>query len=270
MKKRWMSVLTALVMTVLLCVPAFAEAQLPHVTDEAGLLTAEEVQDLEQRAQQISDEDYFEVYILTVEDFTLYTDSNDVYSAAVEIYGDYDLGRENDNSGLLLLLSMEDRDFALIAYGYGNVAFTDYGKDYLSEAFLDDFSDDEWYEGFSDYLTVSREMVQSAHDGSPVDVEHEQAVVPPAQARGYGIAGCVVLGFIVAFIVRGVLKGQLKSVAMGTTAEAYAATGIELSDKRDQYINTTQSRIYDPPEKSDSGGGTTVDSGGYSGKTGKF
>lgn len=41
-----------------------------------------------------------------------------------------------------MLLSMEYRDYDIMAHGYGNIAFTDYGKEKMAERFLDEFGDD--------------------------------------------------------------------------------------------------------------------------------
>ena len=84
-------------------------------------------------------------------------------------YVGIDLGGTNiavglvDEGGKILadmsVPTMAERDYTLIAYGYGNTAFTDYGKDKLSEVFLDDFGDDNWYSGLSDYLDKSESML---------------------------------------------------------------------------------------------------------------
>ena len=88
-----------------------------------------------------------------------YTYDETIYEAAKTLYQEYSLGYGEEKSGELLLLSMAERDYTLIAYGYGNTAFTDYGKDKLSEVFLDDFGDDNWYSGLSDYLDKSESML---------------------------------------------------------------------------------------------------------------
>ena len=252
------------------CVPAFADMQLDCVTDEAGLLTGEQWQELNTQAAELSEAYDCGIYIITLDDFTEYVDTDEIGVAAKTIYQEYELGADEEQSGILLLLSMAERDYDLRAYGYGNTAFTDYGKDYLSEAFLDNFGEDDWFAGFQDYLTVSGEMLQSARDGHPVDTNN---IPEPSYARICGVMVCTLMGFVIAFIVRGILKGQLKSVAYGTDAEVFIASeGLKLTEKYDQYTHTTQSRVYDPPEKnrSDGGGGTTVDRDGSSGKSGKF
>ena len=175
MKKRISSLLATMVLALFLCIPALAtgfdEAGLYFVTDEAGLLSDQECLELERRAEEISLKYKCGVYIILLDDFTAYTYDETIYEAAKTLYQEYRLGYGEEKSGELLLLSMAERDYTLIAYGYGNTAFTDYGKDKLSEVFLDDFGDDNWYSGLSDYLDKSESMLQSAREGHPLDVD---------------------------------------------------------------------------------------------------
>ena len=268
MKKKITAVFTAILLIALSVVPGFAqEEKFPYVVDEAYLLTDEEATELESNAEILAGEYGLGVYIITVDDITDYVDEPDMVSAAETLYLAFELGENDDQSGILLLLSMAERDYAIFAFGYGNTAFTDYGKSYLSGKFLDDFGEDNWYDGFVDYQRTCGEMVASAQNGEPVDADNVPA---SPNARIYGIVACIILGVLIAFIVRGVLKGQLKSVAMGTGAEEFVTgEGLTLTARNDIYTHTTKTRVYDPPEDNSSGGTTIRDSGG-SGSGGKF
>lgn len=272
MKKKGSILWISLLLVLALWVPALAEIQLEeYVTDAAGLLSQEELEALRENSAQLEEDYHFGVYIITLDDVTHYVDAYDMEDAAEQLYLGNELGIGEDQSGLLLLLSMEDRSWALYAFGYGNTAFTDYGKEYLSGRFLDDFREDSWYDGLADYQKACGEMLESAQKGEAVDVDHQP---DPPHARVYGILACVVLGVLVAALITLLLKSQLRSVAKGTQAEAFvAAGGLELSQRQDQYTHTTQTRIYDPPEKNNSGGssgGTTVNSSGGSSASGHF
>ncbi len=269
--KKWItSLLTAMALALFLCVPAlatgFEEAQLDFVTDEAGLLSDQEWAELEARAEEISLKYKCGVYIIAVDDFTDYTRDDSVYEAAKALYRGYSLGYGEEKSGELLLLSMEERDYTLIAYGYGNTAFTDYGKDKLTDAFLDDFGDDEWYNGFSDYLEKSASMLQSAREGHPLDVDSDPLIV----LVGIGIS--LLVGCVVAFVVTVWLSDRLmKSVSAKTEADAYLTAGsVEITGREDRFTYTTETRTKIERDSGSDGGGTTVDSDGFSGKSGKF
>lgn len=70
------------------------------------------------------------------------------------------------------------------------------------------------------------------------------------KSMAYGIGASLVLGFLAAFIVKGFLLGQLKSVYKKTEARSFVAgTGLKLSEKYDQMTHTTESRVYDPKDK---------------------
>ena len=256
MKKRILSLCVILLLAVSLCTPVaaagFEDAQLSFVTDEAGLLTNEQRLELEQRAEEISQKYQCGVYIITVNDFTDYTYESSVYEAAKDLYREYELGYGEERSGELLLLSMEARDYALIAYGYGNTAFSEAAAE-LAETFLDDFADDAWYDGFSDYLEKSASMLVSSRNIVFV---------------GIGISlllGCG-LGLLLCWLLK---EKQMKSVAVKQDANAYLrADGVHITNRQDQFSHITQTRTK--IEKSSGGGGTSVDSDGFSGQSGKF
>ena len=77
--KRYLGILLAVLLAAGLAVTASAtEAQLNYVTDEAGLFTEAQREELEQRAAAISEQYEFGVYIVTVEDFTDYTNYSNI------------------------------------------------------------------------------------------------------------------------------------------------------------------------------------------------
>ena len=106
MKKILSPVLAVLLLIICLSVPAFADAQLNHVTDEAGILYDSDIAALEERAAAVSEQYDCGVYIVTVEDFTDYSDTYYVKGFGEELFSSYDLGLGDDNCGILLILSM--------------------------------------------------------------------------------------------------------------------------------------------------------------------
>ena len=75
MKKFLSSVLAVLLLIVCLSIPAFADAQLSYVTDDAGILYDSDISALEERAAAVSEQYGCGVYIVTVEDFTDHSDA---------------------------------------------------------------------------------------------------------------------------------------------------------------------------------------------------
>ena len=277
MKKINRIILFALLLSLIFCTTAYAgdsAARLNYVTDEAGLLSASEYNVLNTAAAQISAEYGCSVYIITLNDYKNYSDGN-VYDCATEIFTNYELGYGADKNGVLLLLSMAERDYSLIAHGsVGNTAFTDYAKDVLSDKFLDDFSYNKWFSGFEDYIDYAEYMLAEATKGTPVDVP---AAAPRRVNHGQNIALIITVPCLVAFAVCTVFKSQMKTVKRKRTAESYITGDVNLRYKEDRYTHTTTTRRRVQQQQtnrsfssSGGGGGTTIGGGGFSGKSGKF
>lgn len=266
-----------------------------YVVDTAGLLTEDERAELNQLAASASQQYNSGVYVVTVNDYRDYN-SESPYEAAKSIFNSGGFGLGDDRSGTMLMLSMNDRDYAYIARGdFGNYAFTDYGKDKLEQEFLDDFRNDDWYGGFRDFITESADYMALAEAGTPVDVEPVNKAAVAAGSVGVGAA----VSCAGSALKCNGLKKKMKTVytkadateyiaggngKAGATAGAAAAgiaagmiaSGIILRASNDQYINTTFKRVPIHVDN-DSGrggggwsGGTTIDSGGFSGHSGKF
>ncbi len=249
---------------------AFA-ADLDLVYDEAGLLTTAEWSELEERAAAISEEYACDVVVVTVDRMT---DDDGAYDWAWFVFDNYNYGFGEDKSGVMLFLSMEKRDYALVAQGYGNTAFTDYGKDeMLDEHILPLLGEDKYYEAFSAYLDQSEIYLRMARSGAPFDVDTD-----PSLLLGILIiklAAIILLPFLTAIIVCSVWKSKHKSAVVKREASRYIADGsfrLAVADDIFLYKNETR-RVIEPKTSSSSSsysGGTTTDSRGRSGRSGKF
>jgi len=251
--------LLAFLLILVMALPASA-SEYAFVDDGADILTMEEELMLEETAQAVSERYGCGVYIVTLWDFEAY--GSDVRSAAEQYFLNHNCGLGSDDNGVMLFLSMAERDYALIAHGnIGNTAFTDYGKDVLSEAFLDDFYYDDWPGGFEGYLSVSEELLHAASMGTPVDVE---------QGSGIGLTLIMVLLIpaVISGAACGIMAATMKTARSKTHADEYRQ-GVQLTDRRDRFITRTVVR-QKIESSSSSSGGTRVNSGGFSGKSGKF
>lgn len=261
MKKRLLTlILIALALTLLLPTAAFAAgedaAQLPHVTDNAGLLSDTQRQTLETRAAMISAQHECSVYIVTVDDYERY--ANDVYTCATDIFTQFDLGWGGNREGVLLLLSMEERDYALICHGYfGNEAFTDYGREVLAGYFKDDFRQDDWYSGLFDFVDGCDELMTMAENGQPLT----------RNTTPIRLVVVILVPLLAAFLVCTILKSQMKTARLKTEANEYIAeNGVTLLAREDIFTHRTEHReVVESSSGGRSGGG-----GGFSGSTGKF
>lgn len=262
MKKRILSLLLAVCFVCLLSIGAFAadtEPQLPCITDEAGLLTDAQYLRLVQMAQSAAGQFGVGVYIVTLDD---YRDANSagVYEAAYTIYHDYTMGVGQQHEGIMLLLSMAERDYAIFCYGKdAEYAFNDYGLEQLETVFLDNFAENDWNGGFEDYIRECASYLEQAEAGKPV-----------SQSSAKYILIVCGISLLVAAIACAVMAGQMKSVHKKTTAGVYAVGGLELTQQFDQFTHRTESRRRIESSSSAGGESRSESGGGGSGRSGKF
>ena len=172
MKRRIRCLLLVLLFCLVLCVNAAAAeqtgAQLSYVTDAAGLLSENENMLLEKMAESVSQKYGVGVYIVTVEDYRDFQ-SEGVYKATYTIYHEYTMGEGPNRDGIMLLLSMDDRGWAMFCYGSRcEYAFNSYGQQKLEKVFLDNFGENDWYGGFEDYVKECGVYLEKASAGKPV------------------------------------------------------------------------------------------------------
>ena len=170
MKKQLLCLIAALVLLLGLCVSALAYDS-AHVFDDAQLLSEDEIGALEARCQEAEDTFGCGVYIVTTDDYSLYDGAESIEAFTEKFFLDYDLGTGEAQNGILLALSMAERDYDLCAHGEtGHRAFTDYGKGVLAERyFLSEFGKDYWYDGFNRYLDGCTDFLQLDAQGEPFD-----------------------------------------------------------------------------------------------------
>ena len=236
-------------------------ADMNYIFDLSDQLSYEEWTELEARAADISQRHGCGVYAAFVDDFTEYGGGNDVYKTTYQLYHASELGMGADRDGIIILLSMDDRDYAMFVYGdHAEYAFDRYGQKELEDAFLGYFGDNDWYGGVSHYLDTCDEYLTRAEEGKPV----RKNTLPMYLI--VVVASCAIAGGICLM-----LKWQMKTVHKKAEANEYvAAGGLNLTKQYDRYTHTTETRrkIHDD---SDSDSGTSSCSGGGgSGRSGKF
>lgn len=260
-----------------------------YIFDGAGLLDPSDAEFLESYASETADQYDCGIYIVTVDDY-LDISTDGVYEAATKIYTDRDFGVGEEKNGVMLLLSMADRDYSFIVYGdTAGYVFDDYTREYVCESFLDDFAINDWYSGFYDLISVCEGRLGGDDFGYYGDdfeyyYDSEDYIYDyqPGHARrfdGARILASAGVSAVIALIVCLILKGKLKSVRPGRDADAYAVNGsFGLSGQRDVYTHTTVTRVRHDRDSNNnhnfgggaSFGGTHSHGGGFSGTSGKF
>lgn len=263
MKRKFFALLAALFL-VLLAVPAAADASGSYVFDEAQLLDEQQEQQLNDLAAKYTKKYDCGLYIATVDN---YRDSgSDVQDAAEKIYQEKNMGVGAQHDGILLLLSMSERDYALICHGgLANRIFDQTARGDIADSFLSYFGRNDWNNGFQAYLENSGKALSLENSGKALSGDHfKQGML--------GIVVVLVGPAAVALIVVMTLKSKMKSVKIGAQARMYLLQGSEKWRVRDDiYTHTTEVRRRIEQPRSQSGGhGSSSSSGGFSGTSGKF
>ena len=279
MKRILASLLLVIVLLLSLSVCAHAEARIDYVSDYAGILDPDEQKDLRDQAAAISAQYDFGVYVVVVDDHTQYVNGS-IEDFAEEIFHSYGLGVGEDEQGVILAMSMKDRDYDIYAHGdFGNYAFTDYGKEQLADSFLDNFRRNDWAGGFRDFIETSGSMLQKAKDGNPVDIWIPDPVETGPSFDGFKAAVSLAIGALFGGGAVGGMKRSMKTAVKQTRAEEYVRGGVNLRTEHDTFVNRNVTRTRIRQESSSSGsrpsgghfGGTSI-SGSHGGShhSGKF
>lgn len=246
----------------------------PLLVDQAGLLSNEEAERIEARLEQVSDNHQMDIVVVTAS--TLDGKTPEAYADDFFDYNGYGYGENYD--GLLLLISMEDRDIHLSTSGYGITAFTDYGLDRILEETIPYFSEGQWADGFEEYANLCDQYIIAARNGTPIDVPPEEPLDPKEMAPGVFALSCGI-GAVVGYSRTSREKKKLKNVRFKSEAADYLIrSSFMLNRSEDNFLHSTTRRIKKPeppkPSSTRSGGGSTThfSSSGrvHGGRSGKF
>lgn len=254
-------------LTLVILLPVHA-AEFDLVADGAGLLSDSEYIELNELALAITEQYQCEMSIVIIED----KGDDDVTEFANYVYEENDYGYGTDKSGLMLLISMKDRDYALIAHGAANTAFTDHGKDVLLDSYLLPLlGKDQYYAGFLSYLNQTSEFLKMAENGTPFDVEIDEASTEGNANSTFWtkLAITILVPLFIAGLVCLIFLGKMKTAVSQRTADNYIPDGgVHLTKQVDKFLSKSETRTR--IEKKSSNGGTSIGSNGSSSKSGKF
>ena len=266
--KRSISMIFALLLVVILAAPSASAVEgAPRVVDNAQLLTGDVRRNLEKKADALSEKYQFDFVIVTVDTTGAATPRS--YADDFFDYNHYGFGPDRD--GILLLVSMTDRDWWVSTRGFGTTAFTEYGLEYMMDRVLPPLSDGNYEGAFETFLEQGESLLKQARNGKPLDV--------PERFGGFpfvSLVVCAALGFGLAFLPMSGLKKQVKNVESRLDAMEYASKdGLELNRKTDRFLYTSVSKTPRPKDTSSSSSGgskTHTSSSGatHGGTGGKF
>ena len=221
------------------------DRSLPRLVDNADLLTPSEEEYLNGMIEEVLNKYNYDVVIVTcdsLEGKTATEYADDFYD-----YNGYGLGP--NNSGVLFLVSMRDRDWTISTAGAGIHAFTDYGQEQMMNKVRPYLSNGDYRGGLDLFIQYADYYYAMYNNGTPVDIG------PTGLTAGkVGIGG--VIGFLIAFISGGSMKSKMSSARTQTGAGNYILqNSFNLTGTSDVFTHATVTRVPIAQMRQSSGGG---------------
>ncbi len=268
MKKKLFAILLVLALCLAMAVTASAwegfTEEYYRVLDMADLLTTQEEEALLKTLDAISQRQKVDVVVATTDSL----EGMSVVKYADDLYDACHFGYGSGKDGVLLLISMEDRDWYITTCGYGITAFTDAGIDYIGQKIQDDLSDGDYAAAFDRFADLCDDFLTQAKKGDPYDRHNlDRGGLSPMW-----IFISLFVGLVFALIVVGSMKGELKTVRSQGAASSYIKHGsMHVTQSRDLFLYRRVVRTPRPKNNS-SGSSTHRSSSGniHGGGGGKF
>ena len=123
-----------------------------------------------------------------------------------------------ERSGILLMISMGDREWYVATRGEAIRVFTDYGLEILEEQIVPYLSEGEYERAFETFGDLCENFLKEAKENRPYDRDHPYRRPMPLWLRG---VICLVSGLAVGGGILAVLTAQLRSVGYEKRAQEY-------------------------------------------------
>ena len=243
MRKIITSVL-CLAVVLLLCVSVFAAV--PPVVDRSGLLTDQQLSDLNTLMGDIRVNKGYAVNVVT-------TDSFDGMSAQAYAEDFYDAHIGGD--GVLLLVSLEEGYWYISTNGACARQISDAQVEVLGEEIVPLLRDGQYMQAFTLYANSVCDLMEQA----------------PARRTGgvtFGkILVCLFIGLAAGGITVGVMAAKMKSARSQSGAGSYVCPGsLRLTGSHDIFLYNTLRRTPRPKSNGSGGGGGGHSRGGSGGR----
>ncbi len=214
--------------------------------DEAELLTEAEAKALHTKLEQLSHKYGAQVCIATMdalEDADIDESVEFLYD-----YGEYGYGEKKD--GVLLLICMDPREFRILSNGFAADAITIDNIESITDDITPDLSEGSYADAFDTFVDKCEYYLDGHINGFPFKF-------------GTNLLIAIGVGLLVALIVTGIWKGQLKSVRKQERASVYVKPGsMNLTQSGDFYMYRTVTRSAKPKNNSSSSGSSRNVGGG--------
>ena len=193
MKKSVFLIAFALLLCLSLPVGVFAEG-VPNLNDDANLLTDAQEARLQQRMDEIANTYKVEIVIVTVMNIGNASPSR----FASSYYDDNQFGYGAGRDGVLLLVSMRDRDYYILSNGLGAAAISNADIQDIGDAIVSPLGNADYADAFDIFLDKCEYQLNGELNGFPF-------------AFGKNILIALAIGFAAGLLATGIMKSKLKS-----------------------------------------------------------
>ncbi len=239
--------LFALVILLLFLSPAVL-ASSQTVVDEADLLTRQQEEDLAVLAQSVINEYSMDVAIVIVPSL----DGKTAQAYADDYYDYYNYGIGEDYSGVLFLLAIQDREYAISTCGEAIDALSDQDIDKLLDSVYYDFRGGNYYIGLRTYL----EQLESEF------YHYSQQKSTDSAKPNYAVVGAISLAFGAGAgsIGLAAMRSGMRTVQPQVGAQSYLINNsftLPVNQNTFLYSRTSRTRIQTPSSPGGGGRGST-------------
>lgn len=219
------------------------------VWDEAELLNETEVAQLNSKLESISKKYKAEIRVVTLSSM----DGGDIDEFLEYLYDESGFGYGENHDGVLLVVCMDPREYRILSNGFAGEAITSGDIDAIGEAFKSDLSDGNYADAFDTFADKCEYYLDGHINGFPFNT-------------GKNLLICLGIGLVVALIVTGIWKGQLKSVRKQSAANSYVKAGtMQITQSGDffMYRNVTKTQKQSSSSSGSSGSSRSTGGGSF-------
>lgn len=254
---------------------AYGAGEAVQVTDQAELLSEEEVQELSELAGDLELSLNWDVLVLTVADAKGRT--------AMETAEQWVVANAQSEDGVICLIDMDNRELYITAFGEAIYYLTDERREKILDAAYYDVVDEDYYKAMECMLDGVRDAVQRGipSDQHSYDVDTKETVYYKEHRRIEWWEALIALGAALAAggITIGAIVGKYRLKWQGYQYSCREYGHVSLSTNRDVFVNQVVTHRHipkNPPSNGGSGssGRSTVHTGAggrkFSGSSRKF
>ena len=226
-----------------------------YVMDTQQVLTQEQATALNDKCAALAKKYQCAVYVATTDVLT----EDSAYNDAKTLYQNNGLGYGDQKSGILILDVVQDRKYAVIAFGKGNDILTDNGREDLVDDYLvPKLKDEDYNAAFDGSVTRLAEYMELNAQGTPYEGPGMGPVAKAAIVFG--------IPLLIALIVCLVFKSQMNTAVEATEADDYLLRDqFHVTQRGDEFLYQTVTVVHHEHDS-----GTSTDSDGFSGSDGSY